>query len=1179
MSLVEFFPLEVETMPLQGRHLIEASAGTGKTFNITRIYLRLLLVKGLTVQQILVMTFTKDATEEIRARIDNFLRHALNHWQDAITRDPYFIALAKELKEVGVTDRQVSMQLKRALLFLDEASIYTIHGFCKTVLSQHAFATGTAFNANLEAQQQDIQQQAIEDWYRQLAVADPKAFSLVSEFWLTPDAFAQQFVSLIGHRGQLEVNDPKAEITQFCQLSKQASEALIANQPFLFEHLVDVKSGKEKTSRKEEYNQLIQWLNAASEDHLHSQKTMPVSFMDGRRFSRSKVKPQLVEIFAQANNVKKAKDNLLSNIRKLSALQHIVSGLTIISQRVEQQKALQKQLSFDDLIQTLADTLHGENAAQLIATLSNQFPFALVDEFQDTDFDQYRILNALYQHNDTTGLIMIGDPKQAIYGFRGGDIFTYMAARKDAHYRWRMNTNWRSSKAMITSYNRLFYGNTLTAKALPVFGYGITYTPVASSPNASKKAKDTESALKFVYFPPEDQKAVAQPFRKQMALWCAQKISALLSQDDTLVAKDIALLVRDGAEAQEIKQALHDAGLASVYLSDRTNLWHSEEAKYLIPLLQGIIHCEKDREFCRAMASPLLAISAKDYYQIRGDDAQWQNYKEQFTQLKETWFKQGFVTMALKLMHSLIAVNGQESERCLTNLLHLFELLQTKSQQLRQPEELLYWFEHQYKLDLPEQETELRLESEENLIKIVTQHGSKGLEYPVVFIPFSTRHKNPLKFGNKNIQAVSYHDEDGKYRVSLSADQKALTAMSDEAYAESIRLLYVAITRAEQRCYILATPFDKFYLSPLGKTLGLTSEDNLVDCIQQLVTDQPDEISLEVVEQIPLVNHKLTKQVIANAEVACFTGQIERDWWLSSFTALNRNIRDVGVSQPERNDDSNVVTPLALTQNKSDHQGQLRFALTKGAAAGNLLHDILENAHFSQPNWPVDCNWPLSKYGNLPDGFEQEDLYQWLNEIISTPLIINEHEKPFKLANIKDTCCLKEVEFYFPLKNASTKALTNCLLAHRKQQCQAYGIATTSRHFYLPGYQALKGMMHGFIDLVFEHQGKFYVCDYKSTHLGNSFNDYQCASLVNDIQRHHYDLQYLIYSVALHRYLKRQLPDYNVEQHFGGVFYLYLRGMEQKQEKTGVFYTELTKQLLNDLDNLFGNINEQSKVG
>ena len=294
-------------------------------------------------------------------------------------------------------------------------------------------------------------------------------------------------------------------------------------------------------------------------------------------------------------------------------------------------------------------------------------------------------------------------------------------------------------------------------------------------------------------------------------------------------------------------------------------------------------------------------------------------------------------------------------------------------------------------------------------------------------------------------------------------------------------------------------------------------------------------------------------------QVAQFTGNIERDWWLSSFTALSRNIRDNGVSLPDRDNESLIE---ASGSDNSSNQHLFRFALTKGAQTGNLLHDILEKLSFMHPDWSKSMEWPLVKYGELPQGYTAKDLEAWLQQVLETPL------EDFSLSSIGIDHCLKEVEFYFPLNESSTKELTELVINHRKNS--PYG-ALLNHGINLPNFSTLKGMMHGFIDLVFEQQGKFYICDYKSNHLGSNYPDYDGKLLQQDIVKHHYDLQYLIYALALHRYLKVTLEDYQPERDFGGVYYLYLRGMsDEKQHKgCGVFYRNILNTELAQLDAIF----------
>jgi exodeoxyribonuclease V beta subunit len=293
-------PLIAHQIPLQGKHLIEASAGTGKTFNITRLYLRLLLEQELTVQQILVMTFTKDATEELRGRIDNFIRYALNHWHQLSQTDEFFIAINDK-----VPVNKVQLLLKQALLFLDEAAIYTIHGFCKSVLTQHAFSTGISFDANMENQCIDIQRNAVEDWYRQLASDKSEQFLTVAEFWPCPQALISHFNRAINQSSPLQLVSESELIEHFTVLVRHSISTLTAHREQLITHLISIKPLAEQSQRETELDSLMQWLAEVAVDHQSLAQPMPDAFIDGRRYGRSKQKQLIKEIFTPVNEVKK----------------------------------------------------------------------------------------------------------------------------------------------------------------------------------------------------------------------------------------------------------------------------------------------------------------------------------------------------------------------------------------------------------------------------------------------------------------------------------------------------------------------------------------------------------------------------------------------------------------------------------------------------------------------------------------------------------------------------------------------------------------------------------------------------------------------------------------------------------------------------------------------------------
>ena len=881
-------------------------------------------------------------------------------------------------------------------------------------------------------------------------------------------------------------------------------------------------------------------------------------------------------------------------------------------------------ISFDDLIAILSNKV-SENK-QLASQIRCQYPAAMVDEFQDTDPQQFNILQALFSdhaqpedkileqgvdrsndadienasHQIAQALYLIGDPKQAIYGFRGGDIFTYLSARGYCQYHWVMDTNWRSSVEMIQGYNRLFYGNDLSLSPKDVFGFNIPYLPVNPSPKAiaskeeSKAFTDnTDKALQFVYFHQGNADTGAKPstkantkvkagFRANMATWCAQKISFLINDNNS--AADIAILVRDGTEAQEIKQALEDENLTSVYLSNRANLWQSEQTSQLIRVLKGVLYLENDRYFVAALASGLLGYDHDKLIQAQSQELIWQELKFQFKALRDEWEYKGFISTALKLLHQHINVTGRYKDRVLTNLLHLFELLQAASQKHRQPQELLYWFEQQ-QIDNTDNLAELRLESDENLIKIVTQHGAKGLEYPVVFVPFASRHKDPLKVGLSNVTVITSHNAQGSLETSLGGNELQLSNMANEAYAETVRLLYVAVTRAEKRCYMLMADFDRSHLSPLGKTMswqeGAPITETVIEACRQYsesiglesidVTDNGHaEISIPIEDGMPVDTCKHDADTLLS--LPRFTAKIERDWWLSSFSALSKNMRHGGVSLPDR-DEVQAATMLG-EQEQENHL--IQFGIAKGAQTGNLLHDLLEHGNYQASCWQNTIDKIKHKYASVLLDWPEAELEQWLLSICQTPFInkINNTNSTMledskseggRLNALSSDQLLKESEFYFPMENADSNQLSTIMYQHRKRIKKDQSLD----YVRLPPYRTLKGMMHGFIDLVFEYDGKYYVCDYKSTHLGDHFSHYQHEGLQNNIFKSYYDLQYLIYSLALHRHLKARLADYDPARDFGGVYYLYLRGMKADSADTGVFYTDITEDELTTLDKLF----------
>lgn len=1141
--------LNAATLPLTGRQLIEASAGTGKTYNITRLYIRLLLESNLGVDRILVMTFTKAATEELRGRLATLLRQAHDQWETL--EEPFFAELRQRIDPVKAKAR-----LYQALLHLDEAAVYTIHGFCKRALTQQAFASGIGFNAEMETDSRELILEALRDWYRRRAGDDD--FGLLYQHWPTPDAFFDAWASTIASSESLPepgVTDPEPAWQAFREQWDNEAEAF----------------AKVNVANRRSADKKIQWQSWLDELNSLVRQSWPgdtpAVFVD---------KEFKTDAFKITKTLNKA-DQLPTLHRLTKALNQISleqraqlawAGIDYARAHLADAKDRLNQLDFNDLIVLLRQRLTEEGGEPLAAALAEQFPAALVDEFQDTDPDQYAILDSIYRKRSETEplLCMIGDPKQAIYGFRGGDVFAYLSARDHADQQWQMDTNFRSHPAVVEGYNQLFYDG-----GRAVFGFGIDYQPVNAGAKEPAELIDPagRSAVQWGLLPADD-KPYAKDAQSTLAIWTAAEIQRLLTQASwsgkPVRPADIAILVRDRNEAATIQLALREYSLNSVYLSSRDNVLKSEEADSLRLALHGILDLENDRALVAALATPWFGLDTAALFELHQNEHRWAELQAEVTELRERWLNQGLMSMALALFQRHVQPRPEQHERALTNSLHLLELLQQASQHHRQPWALLHWFDQARDDDRLASEAQLRLESDADLIQVITQHGAKGLEYPIVFLPF-------VSYGRSARQTpslVRYHDRnDHSARLALNPSDEEIELWQQEQIAEDIRLLYVAATRAESRLYILAADFKDFGRSPLARCMGIEQFDTIreklgtqasnqnsaaiPDAPNTVKPDAPSSVIPDLIRDLALTteqNRSATTTQATNLKPADFHGQIERDWWLSSFSALTRNARHGGLSNPDRDQDE----PEAI--NTPTSELPLRFSLARGAEAGNLLHDILERLDFHQPDFEAALEAPRQRYQGLISGIKNAEpqLIDWLTEILHTEL-----PSGVRLADLPLNQTLRESEFYFPL-NATTNAgrlLADILARHRGQQAVA-----------LPDPRRLKGMMHGYIDLVYQWGGRYYVVDYKSSYLGNQLARYQDPWLTESVQNSYYDLQYLIYSLALHRYLKTRLADYDPAQHLGGVHYLYLRGMAPGQS-SGIYHREADLTAIAELDALF----------
>ncbi|MDM7860481.1 exodeoxyribonuclease V subunit beta [Alteromonas sp. ASW11-36] len=1210
-------PLDVNAMILSGSHLIEASAGTGKTYNITRIYLRLVIERGLSVTQILVMTFTNAATQELRGRLADTLQEALHYWQNPTYRQTNNDAVMANL-HANCDQQEAVKRIKLALLELDEAAVFTLHGFSYRVLTEMAFAAGKPMSETLAHNHEPLYLQALQDWFRIHRNNNELMASLGSHGCYTPESFWHSFKSLIYTDESVKVFTEKEITTDFDNNMRallneheadlnEATSQLLAHKTMIFAELIE--GHKQQSAREDEWQVLLDWL--ASPNLLEPPKAVS-AFLHGNRYSRkdsvkevlkpvSELRKKLTD---EARKLDKTRKDLLAEIDQWHVVLPIVEW---VKRHVSAEKRRLREVGFDDLIKNLAVATSQSRSFAL--QIRHEFPVALIDEFQDTDSLQYQILSNIYRtstdlvsDSEPPLLMMIGDPKQAIYGFRGGDIFTYLLARDDADYQWVMDTNWRSVAGMVTAYNRLFWGTDLSAEARDVFGYSIAYEQVKSTPYASAAKQrfvdplaDSRQPLTFfAASTPDSELSSADKKRasqRELTHWCVAEIRRLLNQvrvdDKPLKPADIAILVRTGREAQRISEALRSVNLSAVYLSDKSSLFTSAEALELSRVLTGIWFYQQDRHAVRAASSHLFSLSQRCLLAMQQDPqhTSWSEVRAQLAAYREQWLKHGCLSVITDLLCTRFSA-GYEQERAITNYMHLAEMLQQASQTNSHPLQLLEWLKEQIADPAATEEYQQRLESDADLIKIVTQHKSKGLEYPVVFVPYANEYRDPVKVGNSYSSIYHYFCPEQDCRVlQLGRTDHAVEHTRKQGHAENMRLLYVAITRAAQRCYLGVAESDDCELSALDAALYESESSHSLPwyerlraavascqywslCSTRLDTEAGEQLATSVK---PL---QLTAKV--------FSGHIDSDWRLHSFSGLTKDSHNTDISSREievfYSQSDAMSSAAANSQACAMPFEDSRFSFLKGAMAGNFLHDVLEHMDFSQPQLTDLVERFNRQYSVVQTQQQQAQLIKWLEQVLAAPINVSSSER-VSLSNFSMQHTLREAEFYFPLERVNTDTVTHCLLRHR-QQLQGIGLLESddiNAELHLSS-KVLSGMMHGFIDLIFCHRGKYFVADYKSNHLGDAIADYTPKSLAQNNLLHNYDLQYLIYSVALHRYLAARINNYNFTQHFGGVCYLYLRGMHaENQASEGVFFQSLEQSLIRDLDQCFANVEDEAQ--
>jgi len=1142
-------PFHIVSASLEpGVTLIEASAGTGKTYSITGLILRLVLEQHLALRKILAVTFTEAATEELRDRVRTRLQNALEDLRRGTTEDD-IVAVFLEQGDMSAGVRELDL----ALQSFDEAQIFTIHGFCQRMLTDHAFESGARFETALLTDPNPLFQEVARDFWRlRLYRANPLLPILAMASEKSPDEWIELLEQTRRHPDLAVIPAVKAKDydellaeveTAFAEATKEWNAHRIEIEHVLLSH--PGLSHGQKTFNQEGVTEVVRLIDSTGGalEQINAEVIAAIG----------KVSVEGIKAHTTPKGTSPVHAFFDLNTRFFQALESLFSRLTYdflayAEAELPKRKARTNIVTYDDLINGLRDALRRDGGKDLAQAIGQRYSAAMIDEFQDTDPAQYEIFRTIFQ--DTSHRVfLIGDPKQAIYGFRGADVFTYLEAARIANRKFTLTTNWRSEETLLRAINALF-SQPNDPFVLDWIQYHEVHAP--SKPRVDfLTSRDGFQSLNFRLLGSSKEEGNG-PRRSPIELISrsvSHDIAALHESGATIGDRplrycDMAVLVRRYHQADEVQKALRTRGIRSIVQSDQS-VFASNEARELQQFLQGLIDPRRDPQLKAALATNLIGFDAQALFDFDQDDQKRQIWLDRFAHWRQQWVDGCFMGMFRDLVVTRNVraqlVKLPAGERRLTNLLHLAELLHdAESAGSLTPDALCSWLREQRESErLSQDRFQLRLESDEDAVQIVTIHRSKGLEYPIVFCPFL--------WPKAEIQAqqeLLFHDRRANNRLTFDlrgkdgGEKQHRDWQSEETIAEELRLLYVAVTRARNRCSIyLPEKIDK---SPLAQLLQPSKRESAADRLHTLAAPQSDCIKVSTIDPQALLDARRVAEEPEAVTLGArrFAGEISRVTITTSFSRLN--VSEAELDEIESDPLAEIAPPIPPATGETDLS---IFTFDRGRRTGDFFHDVLEQMDFQNlENLSELIESKLGIYGFARTS-HRPAIHQLLERLPEIEL-----EPGIRLRDISVHERVSECEFCHPLVH-----LTPSILAKSIGQWKTVGADVQTRLGKLR-FDPIEGYMRGFIDLLFRFKDRYFLVDWKSNWLGNQSSDYGADGMHRSMLKHNYYLQYHLYTLAADRFLEKRVPGYSYQTHFGGVYYIFLRGTDPADSSRGIFH-------------------------
>ena len=1186
--LVQFDLFKTPLTDLKGKNLIEASAGTGKTFCIENIYVRYLLEKegeneDISINEILVVTFTNAATKELKSRINNRIEQTYSYLNSNKKRenDAFYDYLDKIKGDEEKKEKSIK-SIKRALSDFDKANIFTIHSFCERVLTENAFESSNAFTREVSHDETKYIDIAVEDFWRKYV------FTLPAEVY---DKLKEVEEDKTVKSQKLDLDVFKAIANSAVKVMKPTIIPSIKNYKDVEGLLITIKEIKKtKACLKNIYEKEKENIEAALKKNLDSPMSYRLSnsleeyFYDNDVliFDKSGLVdlPNVHNIFKEIKNLNNAANNLLGRIDATFLIYLRVKLCEFADERIKYLKSKAKKITFSNQLKDLYDALcsASDNKEFLLKKIKERYKIAMIDEFQDTDKIQYEILKKIFFDEDKT-IFLIGDPKQSIYKFRGADIYAYLKAKNEYGIKkFPLYKNYRSSKKLLNGFNTIF-----GSLKNPFVVKGIDYTSITSGTvKFETEGLDENIEIKYcdedINNADKAENAVCNNIVNEISKLLDKKNSAMIN-DRPLKANDIAIIVPKNKNMELLRRHLNKYQIP-VVASSHESVFATEEAKEIKKFLVAISNPANGLAVRTALATSFFDKSAVDIYELRHDEKKSADLTNEFAAYQEAWQNQGFYAMMMKFIAEKEIkkrfIKKPGGSRKLVNLLHLTELIHKASKiGINGIYETIKWIDDKENdTDNPTDEYLLRLESDEESVNIITVHKSKGLEFPIVFFPFFW--DEVVKSSNTKDVVVFHKDNDDKIYLDVGSENievgKQKRAL--ESLAEDVRLFYVAITRAACKCYIYyyynaggahknrssamnylfhyanknideiddAVEIRNFLKDKKNK---LQKYSDRIDDLRKIANSSDDSIVLSKIEN--KAPESLTLEERGKTDLVWsgdFTGTIKTAYSIESYSHLSSQMQyDNETNEADEFYDAEklVDNKIAVASKETINDGIFYFE--KGAKAGSDFHKIMENLDFASAKTAIE-KFVKSELSGLYSDSNLETLSGTVYDVLNIDLgsFFGKH---FCLKDIEKNKKYAEMEFYLHLNNL--QSLKDVLMAYFKKKDLTEFVKSLERL----SFSEIETYLHGFIDLVFCHKNKYYIIDWKFNHLGYEYNNYRREELLKTISNANYYLQYYIYFFSLYRYLKYKNRNFTMDD-IGGVFYIFARGI-QKNKNTGIY--------------------------